>query len=487
MLGAIIDPSAAELALRTTTAGGRGVWSRTGFALLGGVTAFALSRTIEPVAWLALVLAWEWLVTPYLLAVLHESRASQDRYLRWQAIMTVVGASLFALYPFLLFPLHGVLGGMIAVAWIAGAAMHAAVFLSASPRLLAAGLAPVGVAAVCLPLTFWAASWQSALVAFAMICVLGVAIGYTVQGNQFLAHINRRLVSRAAAARTARAREQIVAILAHELRTPVHAIDGYSGLMIDDLVRGSIEPADLQKLKAASARLVRLVDRASELMRLESGVAALEVSTVALAEVLEDVLRRWSPAASERSVMLSVDAGPRASVSVDARKLSTALDCLVENAITFSRHGAVTLTARLRDDTLTVVVSDTGAGFDAETGDRIFDVFEQGDMSSTRTHDGAGLGLALAQKLARAMGGDLDAVSLPGAGSTFRLSVLAAPTRTPGETAEAHRVAEWEAAQCRQALEAALDAAREGAPAEALDWLEEATHYLRRSASRPGG
>jgi signal transduction histidine kinase len=119
----------------------------------------------------------------------------------------------------------------------------------------------------------------------------------------------------------------------------------------------------------------------------------------------------------------------------DGSKLRTILRNLVVNAVKFTGQGTVTFRLVRRDDQVRLEVQDTGPGIGRDDLERIFEPFRQLDGSSTRRHGGVGLGLALARKQARLLGGDLEVQSEPGVGSTFALVL-------PASVAETHRAPE---------------------------------------------
>jgi signal transduction histidine kinase len=108
---------------------------------------------------------------------------------------------------------------------------------------------------------------------------------------------------------------------------------------------------------------------------------------------------------------------------VDEEKLRQIVINLLSNAAKFTSRGSIRLRAEAADGSVAIAVADTGIGIPADKLGVIFEEFEQVDASSTRVYGGTGLGLTIARRLARLMGGDIEAESVPGSGSTFTLKL----------------------------------------------------------------
>jgi signal transduction histidine kinase len=131
------------------------------------------------------------------------------------------------------------------------------------------------------------------------------------------------------------------------------------------------------------------------------------------------------------ALVAAIDAG-LPPLYVDEEKLRQIVVNLLGNAAKFTAEGSITLRAHAADGQVEIAVADTGIGIAPDKLELVFEEFEQADASSTRVHGGTGLGLTIARRLARLLGGDIDAESSPGAGSTFTLTL---PVRYPGARA----------------------------------------------------
>lgn len=235
-----------------------------------------------------------------------------------------------------------------------------------------------------------------------------------------------------------RMRRQFVANMSHELRTPLNAIVGFTELIADGAY-GDVTPDQtgaLQGVLDASANLLTLVNQVLDLSRAEAGGLEPTLQTCDLRELARDVVRLTSPAYRDRPYAPEV-VGPSIDITTDPEWARQILTNLVANAIKFTPMGSVTVHVVPQvGGGAQLVVEDTGVGIDPAHMELIFEEFQQGDGSSTRAHDGVGLGLAISRRLARAMDATLTVQSEPGHGSRFTLGL---PPRPSTNLPSAHR------------------------------------------------
>jgi signal transduction histidine kinase len=244
-------------------------------------------------------------------------------------------------------------------------------------------------------------------------------------------------LARQAADAASAAKSRFLANMSHELRTPLNAIIGYGEIIAEETLGAGQETLhnDSHRILGAARHLLQLIGDVLDLTKIESDRLQVEVTTFDLAALLDEVLTTVRPAAEASQVTLShtspADIGM---VCTDELRIKQCLFNLLSNAIKFAAHGRVDLSARRiaapDGDMIEIAVADTGIGMTPEELTRAFTPFEQADASITRRFGGTGLGLSIARGLARALGGDVAATSVPGAGSTFFL-------RFPAELAEA--------------------------------------------------
>jgi PAS domain S-box-containing protein len=243
----------------------------------------------------------------------------------------------------------------------------------------------------------------------------------------------RLLQERAAHVETNRIKDEFLATLSHELRTPLNAILGWTAIVLDEsLESGRIKHA-LGTIQRNARAQAQLVEDLLDLSRVITGKLHLEMLPVDLAHVVDTAADVVRPGAQAKGIALNVTAEQRPVLLLgDADRLQQAVWNLLTNAIKFtSEGGRVEVLVRTEQAMAVVTVRDTGKGIDAAFLPHVFDRFRQEDSTTTRTHGGLGLGLALVRSIVDAHGGTVMASSSgPRTGSTFRFEI---PTGTPAE------------------------------------------------------
>lgn len=222
-----------------------------------------------------------------------------------------------------------------------------------------------------------------------------------------------------------RAKTQFLSTMSHELRTPLNAIAGYAELLELE-VHGPLSPEqhkDVRRIQVNQRHLLGLVNSVLDYARIESRRMKYRIRDVVVSEVLEVVETLVLPLANKRGVKHPRDCKDKhLVVRADPEKLQQILTNLVVNAIKFTpRGGRVELDCAQSDETVSIMVTDTGIGIAAKHREMIFTPFVQIEDGLTRAEEGTGLGLAISRNLARGMGGDLTVNSELGKGSTFTL------------------------------------------------------------------
>jgi two-component system sensor histidine kinase BaeS len=227
---------------------------------------------------------------------------------------------------------------------------------------------------------------------------------------------------------TEQRRLQLVGDVAHELRTPLATLDGY----LEGLEDGVIQPTapTWQLLRTETARLTRLVNDLQELWRAEAHQLTLTLEPVDPAAVGREVAERFAPAAGDRQIAIETDLPGGLVASADRGRLAQIVGNFLSNAIRYSPNGStIRLVARRVGASIEVAVEDQGPGLTAEQQARVFERFYRIDPSRTRALGGSGIGLAIAQALAEAMGGSVRAESGgPGTGSAFVVALRKVPS-----------------------------------------------------------
>lgn len=218
-------------------------------------------------------------------------------------------------------------------------------------------------------------------------------------------------------------RTRFLTMVTHELRTPLAGIIGLSDLIHAGHTPVGELPELTREISSSSHRLLQIVN---DVMALEGeGLDNPDPTPVDLAPLLESLVAGYRIAAHARGLRVetNIEPGTPPAVTVDAGLALHALRCLMDNAVAFTDRGHISVHARVRSEMLEVDVEDTGCGIPIGLHNHIFEPFAQADESLARTHQGVGLGLAVARRLARGMGGDVTVRSAIGHGSTFTFRI----------------------------------------------------------------
>jgi signal transduction histidine kinase len=234
------------------------------------------------------------------------------------------------------------------------------------------------------------------------------------------------LLSRQAEAAT-QAKSEFLATMTHELRTPLTSVIGFNGLLANSANLPDRERAMAGKAKAASEKLLTLVNDVLDLARLEAGAEEDCAELIDVAATCCSAVELFEERAAEAGLALSVDLPAQLpAVRGDAARLRQILVNLLGNALKFTQAGGVTLKAAVDAGDVVLQVVDTGIGIPADQLDAVFDRFVQAP-GTAKLFGGTGLGLAIAKRLAGQMQGDIAVGSVEGQGTTFtvRLPVAA--------------------------------------------------------------
>ncbi len=230
-----------------------------------------------------------------------------------------------------------------------------------------------------------------------------------------------------------RAKSQFLANISHEIRTPMTAIMGYADLLLDPSLAEADRLVAMSTIKRAGEHLLCIVNDLLDLSKLEAErlhVERILVSPVVIVAEVESLMR---PRAEGKGIVLTTEfVGPiPRTIESDPLRFRQILLNLVGNAIKFTECGSVRVIGRMatavvdRAPLFVVDVVDTGIGMTESQMGRLFRAFSQADPSTTREYGGTGLGLMISKRLAWLLGGDIEAESRIGSGSTFTAMVSA--------------------------------------------------------------
>lgn len=222
-------------------------------------------------------------------------------------------------------------------------------------------------------------------------------------------------------------KSQFMAVMSHELLTPINFIVGF-GSALDDELMGPLNDQQhetLAKMLAGAERLTRMVRNTLEYSQLQVGRLDFFPKAIDYASVVDDARERLADRLARRHQALDV-ALPEGPIALwaDPDRTRQILDELLDNASKFSPEGArLSLRVMVGDDIVTTEIADTGVGIPDEALPHLFTPFYQADFSRTREHGGMGLGLAIAYHLVARMGGSMLVSSAPQAGTTIRFTL----------------------------------------------------------------
>ena len=324
----------------------------------------------------------------------------------------------------------------------------------AGPAWVSASVLAVAFVSVSLtahdhgPIALMAGDTPYALQFMTQLLIVSVFIS-AVPANNAIGERNRaaqRLVRAHASARAAkiaaeaanRSKSEFLANMSHEIRTPMNGVIGVAGALarttLDERQR---EMVSLIETSADSLQV--LLSDVLDLARVEAGRLEIAAEPFDLRRTAQGMVELFRARAEDKGLALGVeiDAAVAPRHLGDAVRLKQILGNLLSNAVKFTAKGEVRLHIEAEPEAdgaqaLTLSVTDTGIGFDAETGARLFARFAQADGSINRRFGGTGLGLSISGMLAELMGGEVTATSTPGEGSCFTLR-LRLPTAVEAE------------------------------------------------------
>jgi len=239
--------------------------------------------------------------------------------------------------------------------------------------------------------------------------------------------------ARARAEAANEAKSRFLATVSHEFRTPLNGILGMADLLTDtgpDAEQATYVAA----LRTSGEALLALVDDILDFAKVEAGKLELVAEPFDPAQLVETVAELMAPRAQAKGIELAAHIAPDlpARLVGDRDRLRQILLNLVGNAVKFTEAGGVGLSLARTGDRLEITVADTGPGIPSDRLDMIFGEFEQLDHGAAAGQTGTGLGLAIVRRLARLMGGEVQAESRLGEGATFRVTLpLAAAADAP--------------------------------------------------------
>jgi PAS domain S-box-containing protein len=223
-----------------------------------------------------------------------------------------------------------------------------------------------------------------------------------------------------------RAKDEFVAMISHEIRSPLNAILGWSQMLRQRTLDEAATASALESIERNARAQAQLVSDLLDISRVITGKLRINARPVDITNSLESALESIRPAAEAKQIQIEVDRDPYATVVTgDADRLQQVFWNLLSNAVKFTpRGGRVSVDVSRINSQLELSITDTGAGISAEFLPYIFERFTQADTTSSRHHAGLGLGLAIVRHLVEMHGGTVTAESRGvGQGATFRVTL----------------------------------------------------------------
>lgn len=228
------------------------------------------------------------------------------------------------------------------------------------------------------------------------------------------------------------AKTNFLANMSHEIRTPLGAILGFSNLLQEEKLPEKDRGHYLEIINRNGEELTRLVDDILDVSKVEAGRMTVERKDISLVQFLDETLAPLKEKAEKKGLTFWLVVEPTVPISLytDPMRLKQVLLNVVGNAVKFTEGGGITITVKrqapegMKPEQLMLMIEDTGTGIAENRKQGLFQPFMQADSSMTRKFGGAGMGLFLSRRLARALGGDVVlAESIVGHGSTFLITV----------------------------------------------------------------
>jgi len=223
-----------------------------------------------------------------------------------------------------------------------------------------------------------------------------------------------------------RAKSAFLANMSHELRTPLNAIIGYSEMLREDAVDSGKEEVavDLLKIQESGKHLLSLISDILDLSKIEAGKMEIYLETIDLMPLLEETETTIIPLAKQNNNNFTYECSlTNTFITADKIRLKQSLYNLLSNACKFTKNGSISLKIYQQEDQglnwICFNITDTGIGITKEQLGKLFNEFTQADSTTTREFGGTGLGLVISQRFCQLMGGDIEASSTYGEGSTF--------------------------------------------------------------------
>jgi len=408
--------------------------SRMLIAIFIAAAALSLAPSIWPLLWLVTVFASQTFDKFVIARAILSYELDLTPLLR--RLIVAWGGAMSLIYPFIAAYLwfRGPAGQMFAIMILCGSLLHICLHRNPVRGVLMSGLLSQCTILFGLPIASFIIDKGHNIAPFVVMMISGVLyLGHLVLGVRQTNALNDALVA------ASKSKSDFLATISHEIRTPLNAVTCAAHLLkTTPLSEAQAEYVSI--LLSGSDVLLGLINDVLDMSKIEAGKMQLDITDIDLRDHCTKLTKIWGPKAAERGLSLTLDIDPDlpAVIRADGLRLTQILFNLVSNAVKFTAEGGVDIrvatVAGAPPDAprLSFAVRDTGPGMTPEVMQRLFRSFEQADASAARKFGGSGLGLAISRRLAELMDGRLEAESVQGAGSTFRLELPLTPSAQEG-------------------------------------------------------
>ncbi|WP_108808638.1 response regulator [Aquimarina spinulae] len=214
--------------------------------------------------------------------------------------------------------------------------------------------------------------------------------------------------------------------ISHEVRTPMNGIIGFSELLNDPQITSDQQKEYSKIIINSSNQLINIIDDIIEISKLETNQVEVRFEEININETLQKLFSDFQSKAISKNIAIYLNnklTDDQGIILMDKLKIHKILQNLIDNAIKFTTKGMIEISCEIENSSLVITIIDTGIGIKPEDQELIFRNFSQSEKEATKSYDGLGLGLSIAQKNANLIGGNVTFVSMVNKGSIFTLTV----------------------------------------------------------------
>ncbi|WP_103070419.1 hybrid sensor histidine kinase/response regulator [Aquimarina sediminis] len=277
--------------------------------------------------------------------------------------------------------------------------------------------------------SFWVTLTGVILLLFLTILLLNRYLKFLI--NQKTKELN---IAKERAEESNKLKTAFIHNISHEVRTPMNGIIGFSELLNDPGVTSSQQKEYSKIIIDSSNQLIRIIDDIIEISKLETNQVDVRFEEINLSELLQMIFLDFQSKAISKNIAIHLNNKLTTSqgiILMDKLKINKILHSLIDNAIKFTTKGMIEISCKIVQNKLMITVKDTGIGIKPEDQELIFRNFSQSEKEVTKSYDGLGLGLSIAKKNAKLLGGDISFSSMLNKGSVFEILLPYHPIYDP--------------------------------------------------------